>query len=155
MIQTAQVTGARALQALHTIRQYVQSHDTKYWTAEEMGSLDASSLGSLLDDIDHRAAQELSSQLMLELSDLFCLIRDRAYANRSRRWLYTKAYKTKILSAYELWAAFVKENRSQDLKKNFLDVDPLALVNIDFATALTLPENSTKLTEALANLNKS
>jgi len=154
MITTAKVTGARALQSLYVIQQYLASKAAKHWTAEELGSLDGSSLTPLLNDIDHRTAQEQSSQMLLELSDLFCLIRDQSYANRSRRWLYTKASKTKVLAAYELWRAFVYENRTQDLKANFLAVDPLSLSAIDFVTALTLPENSTKLQATLNAITK-
>jgi hypothetical protein len=152
MMTDAQVTGARALQDLYRLSQYLDSAEPRSWSAEKIGSLDASSLNSLLTALDQSASIELSSQLMLEFTDTFCRVRDQRYANRSRKWLYTRAGQTKALRAYELWSAFLKENQTQDLQTNFLNQDPKSLAGVDFKTLLTLPPNSTKLAVATAHL---
>lgn len=148
--QDAQVSGARALQEFERISKYLQIGDARTWNAERINSLDAASLKALYDGLNQSTALEQSSQLFLELTDTFCRIRDQRYANRSRKWLYTRAFKTKAARVYELWSAFVKENGSQDLKKNFTDKDPKSFSGIPYQQLLALPEGSTKLAEATA-----
>lgn len=150
----AEVSGARALKELAQIQTFLQSKGVLPASAEEIGSLDGSSLLDLLQQLDARTAAERTSQMHLEHTEIFCMVRDRAYANRSRRWLWTRGYQTRVKRCYEIWAAFHRENIDQDLSPDrqaafralFVDGDPEALVGQPFASLLNLPtgEGETK-----------
>lgn len=149
MIKAGQVTGARALQSIKQNSDYLLGKVPRIWSEEFLSELNT----TLLNQMDVSAAIEATSQMQLELDDLYALLRDLSYARRSRRWLYTRAYQGKQLRNYELWSAFVKENRTSDLQGNFLDVDPASL-NGAYNDLLELPENSTKLEEVQKTLTK-
>jgi len=154
MIDTAQVTGARAVQDDARNGKYLASKPEypRTWLAEQMGQMSDSEWRALLTQMDHSAALEQSSQAMLELTDLFCLLRDSRYAGRSRRWLYTRAAQTRGLRNYEAWRAFVQENPTADLQGKFLNVDPKTLASQPYQLLLDLNPAQTKRQQALVTL---
>jgi hypothetical protein len=150
MIQAGQVTGARALQEIKRNSDYLSGKAPRIWSAEFLATLLADQL--LLMNVDTSTALEESTQMLLELDDLFTIKRDQKYANRSRRWLYTRGYRSKQLRGYEMWRAFAMENPTGDLVNTFLNVAAPSLMG-DYKELLDLPANSTKLAMIQAALN--
>ena len=155
MIHTAQASGARSVQDDARVAGYLASNVSyqRTWTAEQMSKLSADQWQALLTTLDHTAALEQSSQMLLELTDLFCLLRGATSAGRSRRWLYTRGMQSRGLRNYEAWSAFVKENPTSNLKGNILDVDPKTLANTSYQLLLDLNPGQTKLQQTISTAN--
>lgn len=131
----ANITVARAFQALAAVHGYVDSTAYKQIYQELVGSFTGASLDALVTEFDADAAKVRSTDVELEHVDLFCLKRDFRYAQRSRRYLYERAQQEKLRHAYELWLLFARENSYYDLE-GICDAgqgDPAALTGLKLA----------------------
>jgi hypothetical protein len=151
MIKAAEVSGARALQDIAQVSSYLRGNTPRIWSAEFLAGLKDNQ--TLFNSIDARTAVEATSEMLLELDALFCLRRDLRYGRRSRRWLYTRAMRTRKLRDYEQWVAFAKENGGSDLRGKFLEQDPKTFAGKTYNELLDLPDGSTKLQAAQTALN--
>ena len=147
ILTTAQATGARALQDGTRVSKYL-ANDPDYprtWTREQLAKAKPQQLQQ---QADVAAAVEKTSQMLLELTDIFCMNRDFQYQSRSRRWLYTRGYASRLRSNYERWVAFIHENPTHD-NAGLVNADPKSLENLSMNDLLDLVPGQSKSNRAL------
>ena len=147
ILTAAQAVGARSLQDNARVTNYLASKPNwvRTWLLEHLADLD---LNALANNVDVYAAVEQSSQMQLELTDLFCLDRDSTYANHSRRWLYTRGYGSRMKRNYEAWVAHLRENPTHD-NVGMLKTSPQALSSVPVEQLLDLKPGQSKANRAL------
>jgi len=148
ILKTAKTTGYRALQDDARVAKYLAhgSDSPRTWMKEQLHGLN---LAQLVQEHDHNAAVEQTSQTLLELTDAFALHRDSTYAFRSRKWLYTRGFHSRVRRNYELLVAFMNENPSHDnvgmIKQ---PAEALSEVSVDASLDLMHGDGKTKTDRA-------
>jgi hypothetical protein len=127
---------ARIFVLLAQLKKVIASKGKRIWTLEFFNRRQAEELDHLLERQDRAAAVKQTVSLIHENSDTFALRRDLLYGNRSRRWLYAKAFQTRLDANYEAWLAVAKINQEQDLK-HYLTTDPGQLQREKFEQLVT------------------
>ena len=146
ILYTANASGARSLQDNARVTNYLASKPNwpRTWLLEQVTDPE-----QMLTDVDLAAAVEQSSQMQLELTDIFCFNRDGRYSQRSRRWLYTRGYGTRMKRNYEMWVAHLRENPTHD-NAGMLKMLPQELSNQSMTQLLDLIPGQSKVNRALA-----
>lgn len=134
-----QITAVRVFQNLKTIMGYASGVFQRGWFEEQFSTLAAPELPTLVNAIDKQAAVDQTASLRQEHDDIYGITRDNFYANRSRKWLYTRAYVGKVNGNYEVWASFVRMNMALELSQfNTATADSLS--EQPFTELLAIPD---------------
>lgn len=133
-----QITAVRVFQSLNTILQYASGLFQRGWFEEQFSTLEAPELPVLVNAIDKQAAVDQTASLRQEHDDIYGITRDNFYAGRSRKWLYTRAYASKVNGNYEIWKSFVQMNMDLELDQ-FNTSSANALSEKPFSTLLAIP----------------
>lgn len=137
------ITAVRALRQIQLDKSYMAGKSPRSWTAEQLDRRDGASLEALNQAVDVRNAEDKAWFLRWENLELFALRRDRRYASRSRRWIYTRAYQNKLLFQQEIWQQFVRWHSELENTDGYLSelvaANPLSLMEKSFEELLKLP----------------
>lgn len=135
-------TVARSLRELQLARRYLTGQGPKEWHAEQFSDREGSALDPIRHQVDVRNSQDRAAFLRWENQELHTLRRDRLYGSRSRKFLFTRGWQTKLLRHQEEWLLFAKYHSFLQQQTGYLDqllkTDPLALLDKPFEEVLKL-----------------
>ena len=114
---SGETTAARGLANWKRLVKYLKAEVLKPWFTERLSTFKGEEIIAVAHQQDKDVAITQVARLRMEHTDTFCVARDHLYARRYRKWLYSKAYWSKIDGNYELWAVFVRENMPIPLDK--------------------------------------